>query len=119
MADAALFVGFGTPVPGRERLALALFNQAADYYARLQQQGEIESFESVLLQPHGGDLGGFLLLRGEAEKLHRVRHSEEFERLTTRAGLVIQDFGVVGASIGAGLARDFALFEAQLADLGS
>ena len=119
MADAALFVGFGTPVPGRERQALGVFNEAVAYYTRLQQQGEIESFEPVLLQPHGGDLGGFLLLRGEADTLHRVRHSEEFERLTTRAGLVVQNFGVVGAAIGAGLAGQFALFEAQLTDLAS
>ena len=43
------------------------------YYTKLQERGEIESFEAVLLEPHGGELGGFLLLRGEAEKLDRVR----------------------------------------------
>lgn len=119
MADAALFVGFGTTIPGRERRALAVFNEAVAYYTRLQQQGEIESFEPVLLEPHGGDLGGFLLLRGERDKLHRVRRSEEFERLSARAGLVVHSFGIVGAAIGEGLARQFALFEAQLADLGA
>jgi len=36
-------------------------------------EGEIESFEMVLLEPHGGELGGFILLRGDQDKLARIR----------------------------------------------
>jgi hypothetical protein len=110
MADTALFVGYGPTIPGREQRALALFNEVLGYYAQLQKRGEIESFEAVLLEPHGGELGGFLLLRGEAEKLDRVRRSEEFLGYNAQAGLVVQNFGVVGAYIGAGLERQFAVF---------
>ena len=59
MADSGLFIGFGLPVRGRERQAIRVFNEVFEYYSRLQEQGEIESFEPVLLEPHGGDLGGF------------------------------------------------------------
>jgi hypothetical protein len=59
MAEAGLFVGFGLPVRGRERQAVKVFGEALEYYARLQQQGEIDSFETVFLEPHGGDLNGF------------------------------------------------------------
>ena len=59
MADSGLFIGFGAPVRGRERQAIKVFNEAFEYYSRLQQDGEIDSFEPVLLQPHGGELGGF------------------------------------------------------------
>ena len=54
MADAGLFIGYGLPVRGRERQAVKVFGEALEYYARLQQQGEIESFETVFLNPHGG-----------------------------------------------------------------
>jgi hypothetical protein len=119
MADAAIYIGFGPVVTGRERQALATFNEAIAYDTRLQSEGEIESFEAALLEPHGGDLSGFVLLRGDADKLHRVRTSEEFLRLNVRSGLVVQNFGVVDAYIGAGLARQLALFEAQLAEAGA
>jgi hypothetical protein len=50
MADAALFVGWGNAVRGRERQALKVFAEAAEFYTRLQQEGEIESFEPVFLE---------------------------------------------------------------------
>jgi hypothetical protein len=37
MADSGLFIGFGTPVRGRERQASKVFNEAFEYYSRLQQ----------------------------------------------------------------------------------
>jgi hypothetical protein len=117
MPDTALFVGFGTPPRGRERKALAVFNEALQFYAELQQRGEIESFEAALLEPHGGDLGGFILLRGERDKLARVRMSDEFNRLTARAGLVVDGFGVVEAALGERLQSQMALYIDQLSEL--
>jgi hypothetical protein len=117
MADSGLFVGFGLPVRGRERQALAVFNEALQYYGRLQQQGEIESFEPVFLEPHGGDLGGFILLRGDGEKLARVRASDEFLRLSARAGLIVDGFGVVMADLGERLQRQIGLYQEQLDEL--
>src|SRR3972149_11528442 len=100
MADAAIFDGFGIPRSGRERRALSVLDEALRYYAAPQQAGALESFEPVLLEPHGGDLGGFILLRGEPAKLDRIRRSAEFQRLTTRAGLVAERIGVVTAYVG-------------------
>jgi len=77
MADSGLFIGFGTPVRGRERQAIKAFSETFEYYSRLQQEGEIESFEPVILEPHGGQLGGFFLVRGDQDKLARIRGSEE------------------------------------------
>jgi len=117
MAQAALFIGWGTPVRGRERQALQVFGEVIQYYTRLQQEGEIEGFEPVALEPHGGDLGGFLLVRGERDTLARLRSSEEFLRLVNRGLLVVEHFGVVGAFIGEGLNSLFADYQAQTADL--
>ena len=58
----------------RESAAVDVFGEAVAYYTGLQGQGEIESFEIVFLDPHGGDLGGSFLLRGDAAKLGRGAH---------------------------------------------
>jgi|SRR5919199_6241330 hypothetical protein len=117
MAKGALFIGWGDAVRGREQKALQVFQEALDYYGRLQQHGEIESFEPVALEPHGGDLAGFFLIRGDAEKLARLRTSEEFMRLTTRAQLVVERFGVTAAVYGQELQSLFADFGKHAAEL--
>lgn len=99
MADAGLFIGWGAVARGREKEAVDLFNEIVEYYGRLREEGEIESFEPVILEPHGGDLGGFVLVRGEAEKLAAIRVSDEFTRYSIRAALVVDGFGVVGADL--------------------
>jgi hypothetical protein len=118
MATSALMVGWGPAVRGREQKALQVFNEAIQYYTRLQQQGTIESFEPVALEPHGGDLLGFLLVRGDREKLNALRSSEEFIHLNNRAALVVENLGVVTAFIGEDLQRLFADFQSQLSELG-
>lgn len=117
MATAALFIGWGPAVIGREQKAVQVFSEVVQYYTQLQQQGTIESFEPVALEPHGGELQGFLLIRGEQEKLNQLRTNEDFMRLNNRGSLVVQNLGVVGALIGEGLQRLFADFQAQAADL--
>jgi hypothetical protein len=103
---------------GREQKALELFQEALQYWERLRQAGEIESFEPVALEPHGGDLAGFLLAKGDPEKLARIRASDEFIALNTRGQLLVQNFGVVGAFVGEDLQRLFADFGKQAAALG-
>ena len=52
MADAALFLGWGEGIPGREAKGLEVFAETLQYYGRLQEEGgKIESFEPVLLRP--------------------------------------------------------------------
>ncbi|HET7745499.1 MAG TPA: hypothetical protein VFK76_12250 [Gaiellaceae bacterium] len=115
MADAGLFVGWGEPARGRETEAVELFNEVIAYYTRLQEEGEIESFEPVFLEPHGGDLGGFVLIRGDAEKLAAVRVSDEFGQFSLRAALVVNNFGVVGADLAERLQRQMAFYTEQVA----
>jgi hypothetical protein len=117
MAYSGLFVGFGGAVPGREQHALAVFNEFVEYLTGLQQGGEIEAWEVVFLEPHGGDLGGFLLLRGDAERLARVRTSDEFYRLSTRAQLVVDGFGVVGADVGDRAQAALGVYQEQIREL--
>jgi hypothetical protein len=118
MAKGALFIGWGPAVRGRERKALQVFQEAVSYYQRLQQNGQIDSFEPVALEPHGGDLSGFLLVKGDADKLAQLRLDQEFVNLNTRAQLVVDNFGVVGGVFGAELQALFADFDKAAAELG-
>lgn len=117
MANGALFIGWGPDIPGREQKALQVFDEAIQFYTRMQQQGQIASFEAVALEPHGGDLHGFLLVRGDLDKLAHLRTNDEFTRLNTRGQLVVQNLGVIGAYVGEELAAFFANFQKQSAEL--
>ena len=117
MAKSALFIGWGQPVVGREQKALQLFGEVMQYYGRLQQQGELDGFEPILLDAHGGDLNGFILLRGDTEKLARLRTDPEFVDTVTRAQLYLTNVGVVTAWYGEGLQQQMGAFQKHVATL--
>ena len=117
MSDYALFIGFGQTVRGREKQAIKVFGESMQYYAGLQQKGVIESFEPFILEPHGGDLNGFFLLRGDQHKLAQLRTEEEFGRLTTRATQIVESVGIISAVGGGRLAELMGTFEQDTADL--
>jgi hypothetical protein len=117
VAKGALFVGWGPAVVGREQKALQVFQEAVQYYGRLQGAGEIDGFEAFALDPHGGELAGFLLLRGEQAKLAALLVNEEFVRLSGRAQLVVTNFGTVLAHTGEDMQRLFADFGKDAAEL--
>jgi hypothetical protein len=95
MSYNVVFVGWNRVVPGREALGLALFQEFQQYLGGLQGAGTIASFETVLLNAHGGDLNGFVLVRGEPDKLDAMQASEEWMKFNTRAGLLLEGNGTV------------------------
>ena len=97
MSGEAIFLGWGQVARGREQLALQVFQEATEYWTKLQQGGKIESFQPFLLRPHGGDLEGFWLIHGERSALDEIQASDEFIRLITRAGAVVDNIGVTAA----------------------
>lgn len=117
-SEFGLFIGFGLVKAGREKQALEVFAEAQQFNEKLKQRGEIESYETVLLELHGGDLGGFTLLRGSADKLNRLRYQdEEFLSIVSRASLLVDDFGVVGATIGDGIRKQMGIFQQAISSL--
>ncbi|HWQ22795.1 MAG TPA: hypothetical protein VNK94_01665 [Gaiellaceae bacterium] len=117
MADAGLFIGWGEVVRGRESEAVETFNATLEYFAGLQAEGRIEGVEPVFLEQHGGDLNGFFLVRGDAGKLSALRVDEDFEAVILRAGLVVENIGVVGAAMGARLERQMRSYLEAIAAL--
>ena len=118
MSEAALFVGWGQPVRGREKRSLDVFNDAVTYYGERLQDGSIESFEPVLLNPHGGDLQGFFLIKGSAEGLSTMMASEEFQRLHVRAGMIVEDLGIIEAFTDDAVLRQLGYFGDAAGEFG-
>jgi hypothetical protein len=115
MADAGLFIGWGDVVRGREDRALEVFNETVEFYGQLQSDGRIEDFEVALLEPHGGELQGYAHLRGSEDQIDALRRDEEFERLITKASLIVDNLGVINTAIGASLARGMSIYQEELA----
>jgi hypothetical protein len=75
-----------------------VFGEASDYWKKLQDAGDIESTDVLMLESHGGDLTWFAVLKGDTQHLGSVHAREEFPKLITRADLVVEGFSVVNAT---------------------
>jgi len=117
MAEAALFLSWGTPVRGRELKGLEVFDETLAYWRQLKQEGQIEDFQIILLGPHGSDLEGFALLHGRVAQLHELHADEEYLCLTMMQGLVCESFRVLRASIGEGLDEQVRVYRDAVARL--
>lgn len=95
MSSNVVVFGWNRSIPGRERLSADHFQQFVQYLGGLQQKGTIKSFDTVLLDVHGGDMNGFFLLRGEPSKLDALISSTEWTTHMTRAALHLDGAGAV------------------------
>lgn len=100
MSSNTIFFGWSRSLPGREHLSAEHFPQFVQYLAGLQQAGSIVGFEPVFLEPHGGDLNGFFLIRGEPTKLDTLQASDEWVTHMTRAMLHLDGSGAVRGMTG-------------------
>jgi len=117
MADAGLFIGWDAPVRGREAKSLEVFGEAVEFQGKLQEAGDIESFEVVFLVPHGGDLGGFILVRASRDQIAALRQREDFLRINARAGLVVENFGLVDAVLGERIGEQMGIYREAIGDI--
>lgn len=117
MADSGLFIGWSTPVRGREAKGLDVFADALAFQQKAQEAGETESYEVALLEPHGGGLNGFILVRGSEEQIAAQRANEEFQRINARASLVVDDLGVVDVALGEGTGEQIGIYRQAIDDI--
>jgi hypothetical protein len=95
MASNTVLFGWNRSIPGREKLSGQHFNEFVSYLGGLQQKGSIQSFETVFLDSHGGDLNGFFLIKGEPAKLDALLSTTEWTTHIVRASLHLDSAGVV------------------------
>lgn len=110
MANHALVIGWNRAVAGKERRALEGFATSMAIYQKAVAEKKIESFEPFFLAAHGGDLNGFILIKGDREKLLAWRWSDEFRALEYDAMQYLEGLGVNDAVAGEGVAPAMALY---------
>ncbi len=119
MAERTLFVGFGTPVRGREARAVQVFGEFVEMFGRMTAEGRIESMDVTLLDPHGGDLGGFFLVQGTAAQVAALPNDEDFRRAVIDASLIVENFGVVPGLSGEAVGPEMALYGEAVAKIAA
>jgi hypothetical protein len=118
MADRAVFIGFGAPVRGREERAVEVFNAFVEMLGRMRSDGRIDGMEVSLLDPHGGDLGGFFMVYGSEAQCAALPNDEEFRRAMIDASLIVENLGVVAAVTGDGVGREMAMYSEAVTRVG-
>jgi hypothetical protein len=118
MADRALFIGFGIPVRGREERAVEVFNEFVQMFGRMQSDGRIEGMDVSLLDPHGGELGGFFMVQGSEAQCAALPNDEEFRRAMLDATLIVENFGVVPAVTGEAVGPEMAMYSEAVKKVG-
>jgi hypothetical protein len=97
--------------------AAKAFKEALEHWKRKQKEGAIDSFEAFFLDYYGGDLSGFLLIRGDREKLNKIRTDHEFENRTMRVAALVPNLGIIDAFTGDELQRRMTEYQKALAQL--
>src|SRR5947207_4820064 len=119
VTDSALFIGWGATAAGRERQSVELFQESLRYLANLVTEGRVASVEPFFLEPHGGDLEGFFVVRGDLDELNKVRYEDDFQRMSVRAQAVVSNFGIVQAKTGEQLNKHMGWFTEAAREVSS
>ena len=113
MADRVLLISWGQTVRGAEERAIEVFNEGMGILGRMQQDGRIERFDVVLLDPNN-DLDGFIEIFGSAEQLAAAREDPEFIRNTLDAQLCVDRISHTTGYCNEGVARMMGLYSEAL-----
>lgn len=103
MATACLMIGWNRPYPGMHKEGFRALDESRGQVKAWQKDGWFESYEVIGLTAHGGDLNGFILLKGERAKLDELRRTDEFERFSIRLGMLFDRYGVIPGVTEAGI----------------
>ena len=114
MADRVLFIGWQEPVRGSEERAVEVFNEAIGILGRKQQDGKLERFDVVLLNPNTA-LSGYMTVQGTAEQITALREDPEFQRNTVDASLCCDGIQHIDGYTNEGVARQMEVYQEAIA----
>ena len=110
MASSVILFGWNRSIPGREKVSAGHFDEFVKYLGGLQQKGEIQTFDIVFLDTHGGDLNGFFLIKAESAKLDTLVSTTDWITHITRASLHLEGSGVIRGVTGDEIMKRMAIW---------
>jgi hypothetical protein len=110
MADRVLFISWGAVVRGREVAGLESFNETVGLNGRFQQEGKIESFDVVLLDPATG-IDGYIAIHGSADQIAALKENDEFRMSMVNASMIVDELKMVEGYTGDGIAHQMEMYQ--------
>ena len=107
---AALLLRWKRHVFGEEAGALQLFRDLQSYLERQRADGQLESYELYLAEPHAGDMNRLVIMKGDLFRLEEIKQTEEWKDLMRRCEWLLEEFGVIGAIYGEEVRTETARF---------
>jgi hypothetical protein len=95
-----MLIGWDRVAPGDNIAAVELWSEMLLFFKKMHAEGLVEKFEPVMLGAHGGNLNGFILVRGEQDHLDKIRNSDSFLALVVKANKTLTGFRVLRAHYG-------------------
>jgi hypothetical protein len=114
MNTSVILFGWNRSIPGREKVSAAHFDEFVKFLGGLQQKGTISAFDAVFLDPHGGDLNGFFLIKGASAKLDSLMSSDEWVTHITRASLHLDISGAIRGVTGDEIMKRMAIWTSAI-----
>jgi hypothetical protein len=99
-SEYGLFIGWNRTRTGRENVADSAYQDHYDFWEKQKKAGKITSHDWVVLTPHGGDINGFVLIRGEKEAIDELAWDKEFLEIIARGELSAEGVAVLPAIVG-------------------
>lgn len=108
--EIGLLIRYGKLVPGREKQAIALFQESMSYLQERLAAGEITSFEPFFFMTSDLDEElGFFVVKGPAPAIFGLMEDEHYRMLMQKSMALVEhlhsDFLVVGEGIASQVER--------------
>jgi hypothetical protein len=117
MANAAIVIFWGSPIPGREQKALQFFKEATQFWADKKDKGEVESIDAVEFDHFSADLRGLMIIRGDRDKLTKLARSDEVVSMGYRSELLSTNYMTATGVVGELMQGRMASYAKQVAEL--
>jgi hypothetical protein len=109
-----LLVSWNRSLPGREQLSAQHFQDFMAYLQAQKQQGGVESFEPILLDPHGDGVHGFFLIKAPTDKLNTLTGSPDWVRHVIRMTLHVEGPATLRGTCGPAVAERMAMWTSSI-----
>ncbi|MBK0394714.1 hypothetical protein [Ramlibacter algicola] len=104
MKTNAILLTWDRALPGRELLGTELFRDFMKYAEGLKNEGAVESFDVLYLEPRGVGIAGYFVFRGAPQKLTALTERDDWVRMMLRSQMTLKNpalvRGYAGPAIG-------------------